>query len=159
MSAIETELTTLMDLDRGDMTADQWYRTLATGYGTLTDDQVEGLSESTYSWAESAVEAINGRTNIPPFPDAPTPEPEDEPEVPEAAKKSRNNTIKFREIILQNYRAPRHEIEQLAAEQGIHLSVGSVNGLLYHTRQTVELIYELYGWALPVGPTKQRSSK
>jgi hypothetical protein len=54
-------------------------------------------------------------------------------------------TRKFRLLHIMNYGKTGHEMHELAQEEGIDLSMSSVQATMYHTRATVDVLDETYG--------------
>lgn len=94
-------------------------------------------------------------------------EPEYEPaiEVPESQQeeqeksrkpvkdrkgRSSDHTFAFRELMLMNWGLARDHLLEKAKEKGIELSDGTINGIYYHTNQTIKLLTRLYDIRVPM---------
>ena len=65
-----------------------------------------------------------------------------------------DQTQAFREIVIRNWGASRERWDELAREAGVELAKGSMNGAVYHTRQTIELLTQIHGIEVPTPGAK-----
>lgn len=55
----------------------------------------------------------------------------------------------FRELVVVNYGRSHAELAKLASAAGIDLSEGSMNSIIYHTKQSVEMLESVHGITVP----------
>ena len=102
-------------------------------------------------------------------------EEEEEEEKPRRRKSSKNKSSKkekparkprtldstriLRELLIQNWPIERASLMELAESKGIDMSPGSVSGVIWHTKQTLELLESVHGLKIPEAKPKATKSK
>ena len=99
-------------------------------------DELEAMVEQARAEEDAALAA-----NPEPKPGAPKPRTPGSPS--RKARGPADRTVRFRRLLLENWNTDRAILMDLQAQQQIGLSEGTMNGIIYHTRQTVELLEEL----------------